>query len=244
MRNVRIVIQYDGTAYHGWQKQPCGPTIQGVLTDVLARLDGQPVIVHGAGRTDAGVHALGQVANFFFRREMTEWELLKALNGNLPPDIRVVDVQFAHPHFHARRHARSKTYRYAFFLGEVVSPFLYRYVYHCRYRLDLERLQQAAELFKGEHDFAGFATQPQTSSSTIRRITDVKLVHQNEFLHVYITADGFLRSMARRIAGTLQEVGRGKMSLDDVRRRLCGDHHGPEGPSLPAKGLTLIRVDY
>lgn len=244
MRNVRILIEYDGTNYQGWQIQPAGATIQGLLTAVLSQLDDRPVVVHGAGRTDAGAHAEGQVANFFFHRQMTEYELLRALNGNLPPDIRVRDVAFVSPDFHSQFSAKAKTYRYVFFLGEIVSPFLYRYVYRCHFPLDLDRIRAAAARLKGEHDFAGFAAKSHDGDTTVRRITELELIRHNDVLEMRITADGFLRAMVRRIAGTLQEVGRGRLSLEEVEGLLHGESSVTAGPSLPAKGLTLVRVDY
>lgn len=242
--NVKIVVQYDGTHFHGWQRQATGVTIQGVLEEVLSRLGSRPVTVHGAGRTDAGVHALGQVASFLWQRPMSEQQLLRALNGNLGPEIRVREVSFVEPSFHARLSAKTKTYCYAFYLGEVVSPFVHRYVYHCRYRLDIERMREVVPLFIGEHDFSLFSTSPADHSHGVRRITELKLMQQGELLEMQITANGFLRSMVRRIAGTLQEVGRGRLSAEAVQRLLQGDSSVQAGPSLPAKGLTLLRVDY
>ncbi|MBI3949819.1 MAG: tRNA pseudouridine(38-40) synthase TruA [Acidobacteria bacterium] len=244
MRNVKILIEYDGTNYHGWQMQPAGVTIQGVFTETLSRLDDRPVVVHGAGRTDAGAHAQGQVANFLFHRPMTEPELLRALNGNLPPDIRVRAVTYVDPDFHARLSAESKTYRYVFFLGLVVSPFIYRYVYHCIFPLDLDRIRTALPLFKGEHDFSNFAVGSHQRATTVRRVTELVTAHTGEKLEMQITANGFLRAMVRRIAGTLQEVGRGRLSLQAVEGLLHGETSVEAGPSLPAKGLTLVRVDY
>jgi tRNA pseudouridine38-40 synthase len=242
MRNVKIVLEYDGTNYHGWQIQPTGTTIQGILTEVLSMLDGRAVIVHGAGRTDAGVHAEGQVANFLFHRAMTEERLLRAINGNLPPDIRVKDVAVVSSEFHARFDAKAKTYRYTFFLGKVVSPFIYRYVYHCGFPLNLDRIYEAVGLLKGQHDFAAFSTKSPKRATTIRHITAIDVLREGDLLKLEITADGFLRYMVRRIAGTLREVGRGRISLDQVQLMLTAAAEG--GPSLPAKGLTLVRVNY
>ena len=244
MRNVKIIVEYDGTNYKGWQSQHKGGTIQALLEDILSELDERPVVVQGAGRTDAGVHALGQVANFIFHREMTKHELRRALNGNLLPEIRVREVSFVDPSFHARFSAKAKTYRYVFYLGEVVSPFLHRFVYHCHYLLDTDRMRAVAPLFKGEHDFLLLSSKSRQRRSTIRHITEVELIEHNELLEVCVTANGFLRSMVRRIAGTLKEVGRGRLSAQDVERLLQGDDSVKAGPSLPARGLTLLRVHY
>lgn len=244
MNNVKAVLQYDGADYHGWQIQPNGRTIQGMLTDALSQLDQRSVVVHGAGRTDAGVHAEGQVANFSLRRQWPAFDLVRAINGHLPRDIRVVDAMPVDPAFHARLDAKAKTYRYCFCLGRVVSPFLYRYVHPCFYPLDMDRMRDAVPLLRGEHDFAAFSLQSQERSTTVRQITDIELVQRGELLELRITANGFLRAMARRLAGTLQDVGRGRISLDHVEALLRNDATVEAGPTLPAKGLTLVRVDY
>jgi tRNA pseudouridine38-40 synthase len=244
MRNIKIVLEYDGTNYQGWQIQPTGTTIQGLLTDILSTLDGRPVVVHGAGRTDAGVHAEGQVANFLFHRPMSEEQLLRAINGNLPLDVRVKDVAEVSPEFHARFSAKSKTYRYTFFLGQVVSPFMYRYVHRCGFSLSLDRIRAAANVLEGRHDFAAFGTKNHERATTIRHIMAIDVLQEGDLLKVEITADGFLRSMMRRIAGTLQDVGRGKLRLDEVPLMLEASAGTEAGPALPAKGLTLVRVGY
>jgi tRNA pseudouridine38-40 synthase len=244
MRNVRALLHYDGTNYHGWQSQPNCVTIQGVLTEVLSRLDDREVVVHGAGRTDAGVHAEGQVASFFFLRPMSEQELVRAVNGNLPRDIRVRQIAVVDPEFHARLSAAAKTYRYVFYLGEVVSPFIHRYVYHCLMHLDVNLIRRAASLFEGEHDFAAFCSKSHDQNSTVRRVTRLEVVNTAETLELDVTANGFLRSMVRRIAGTLWEVGRGRLTPEEVAGLLDGKSGGVGGPSLPARGLTLVRVDY
>lgn len=244
MNNIKAVLQYDGTEYHGWQIQPGRRTIQGVLTEALSQLDQRPVIVHGAGRTDAGAHAEGQVANFFLSRRWATADLIRAINACLPRDIRVVEASPVDPLFHARFDAKAKTYRYRFYLGRVVSPFLYRYVYPCFYPLNVSRMQEACSLLLGKHDFAAFSSRSQERSTTIRVITEITLVESDHMLELCVTADGFLRAMVRRLAGTLQEVGRGRMSLEQVAALL---HHDPAveaGPTLPAQGLTLLRVDY
>jgi tRNA pseudouridine38-40 synthase len=221
-----------------------GETIQDLLEEILSRLDGRRVVVHGAGRTDAGVHALGQVASFMLQREMPELELLRALNGNLGPEVCVREVSFVDPRFHARLSAKAKTYRYVLYLGDVVSPFLHRYVYHCHYRLNIERMRAVAPLFVGQHDFSLLCSKSRPWGSPVREVTELKLIEQDEWLEMQITANGFLRSMARRIAGTLEEVGRGRLSAGEVERLLRGERAVQAGPALPAKGLTLLRVDY
>jgi len=244
MRNVKIVLEYDGTDFHGWQIQARGRTVQGVLEEVLSRLDHRPVMVHGAGRTDRGVHAEAQVANFFLERERTPTELLRAINANLPPDVRIKHVEFVEPDFHARLDARSKTYRYTMFCGRILSPFLYRYVYHLIFPVDVTSMQQAAKMLMGEHDFASFSTREYERKSTVRCIREVELWCERDLLALEITADGFLRYMVRTIAGTLCEIGRGRLQVKDMERILAARDRRLAGPTLPAKGLTLVRVDY
>lgn len=244
MRNVKIVLEYDGTDFHGWQVQAGSRTIQGVLEEVLSRLDHRPVTVHGAGRTDAGVHAEAQVANFLLQREMAEDEVLRALNGNLPHDVRVKLVEFVAPEFQARHDAVEKTYHYRMFLGRIVSPFLYRYVYHLIFPVDVAAMQRAARLLIGEHDFASFSTREREGKATVRCVTDLKLWQVGDLLTLEISANGFLRYMVRTIAGTLCEVGRGRIKPDDLPPILQARDRGRAGPTLPAKGLTLVRVRY
>jgi tRNA pseudouridine38-40 synthase len=244
MRNVKISLEYDGTDFHGWQIQPGRRTIQGLLTDILSRLDHRPVTVHGASRTDAGVHACGQVASFFFHREMTERDLLRALNANLPPDVRVRELAFVSPNFHARYHALRKTYRYRIYCGSVVSPFLYRYVYPLIFPVEVEPMEQAARVLLGEHDFSAFSTRERRGKSPIRRVLSVRLWRQGDMLTFEITANGFLRYMVRTIMGTLCEIGRGRRSVDEMARILEGRDRRRAGPTLPARGLTLMKVDY
>jgi tRNA pseudouridine38-40 synthase len=244
MRNVKLIVEYDGTDFRGWQNQPMNRTVQGLLVNILSELDERRVDVHGASRTDAGAHALGQVASFLFYRDMSKNEILRALNGNLLPDVRIREVSFVGPTFHAQFSAKGKTYRYVFYLGPVVSPFLYRYVYHCRFLLDIDQMRAALPLFRGEHDFSCFASKSPEVVSTIRRVTDLELIQHNEMLELRVTGNGFLRAMVRRIAGTLQEVGRGRLALHELEALLQADESVKAGPSLPAKGLTLLEVHY
>lgn len=243
-RNIKITIEYDGTDYHGWQIQPGLPTIQGILTKALSKIDGQPVAVHGSGRTDAGVHARGQVASFLFQHLHSCETLLRAINGNLPPDIRVMKVEEVDESFHARFSARRKTYHYQIFTGKVLSPFLYRYVHHCTYKLDLGEMRKAIGALVGTHDFTSFTTTFTEEIDAVRTIYRLELIEEDEMLRVEITADGFLRYMVRNIVGTLIEVGRGSMGADQIERIIDGRDRTLAGPSIPAKGLTLISVDY
>lgn len=243
MRNIKLSLQYDGTNYCGWQIQPNGTTIQGLLTDFLTRLEGKPVVLYGAGRTDAGVHALGQVANFFTEKNLPCHKIKRAINGNLPQDIRVAEVEEVAMDFHSRFSAKEKTYQYQLALGEIVSPFQYRYCYHYPYLLDVEKMQLAAKLLIGTHNFAAFATAPDTNSF-VRTITEVKIEQQGEQLFFQVSGNGFLRYMVRTIVGTLLDVGRGKITPEKISQILVSAQRSQAGITSPACGLTLMKVHY
>jgi tRNA pseudouridine38-40 synthase len=234
MRNYKIIIEYDGTDYHGWQVQPNGRTIQGELTRVLSLLDRRHITVYGAGRTDAGVHAECQVANFFLNRDFSPSQLRDAINGNLDRDVRVIDAEVVPDQFNARFSAKSKTYRYQIWVGPAVSPFVYRYVYHHRTRLDVGEMGRAARLLTGTHDFSAFTVMGSEVEDRTRTLGRLDVYQRESIISVEAEANGFLRYMVRTIAGTLIEVGRGRRSAGSAAAAL----------ESPAAGLTLARVDY
>ncbi len=243
MRNIKLSLEYDGTNYSGWQIQPNGVTIQGVLTEFLNRLEGKPVTLHGAGRTDAGVHALNQVASFFTEKTLPCNKLRRAINGNLPPDIRVTEIEEMPLDFHARFSATGKSYCYQLAVGEIVSPFEYRYFYHYPYKLDLEKMQLGANLLLGTHDFSAFATQPETNSR-VRTVTSINLTQKQDKISFQVEGNGFLRYMVRTIVGTLLEVGRGKIVPENIADILASGERSKAGATAPACGLTLLKVNY
>ena len=250
---IKITLAYDGTRYVGWQRQSEGTSVQGLLEEALARFEGRPTIVHGAGRTDAGVHALGQVASAQLSGGHDTRELMRGLNASLPMDVRVLQVDEAANDFHARFSARSKTYRYAIRNTPMVSPFEYPFVWHVPERLDLAAMQAAAAALMGTHDFACFRSAGQQVRSTTRTITQSEILnnyqlpttnYQPGLVAYEVTATGFLRHMVRAIAGTLVEVGCGKRSPDSVAALLDGRSRADAGATAPPQGLFLVSVTY
>ncbi len=250
MRNIRLVLAYDGTDFHGWQRQPAAPTIQGCLEEAIQKLTGASVQVYGSGRTDAGVHALHQVANFQTVSSIPGPNLVKALNDLLPPTVRVKAADEVAPAFHARYDVRSKTYRYRILQTPLCSPFLWRFVCHHPYPLDRARMAEAAKFFQGEHDFTSFAgadgQDDEDTKSMVRVIFRSRLLWRpRTSMRVYeVTGNGFLHHMVRNMAGTLIEVGRGKLAPRDVPRILAARDRTQAGPTAPAQGLCLVKVEY
>ncbi|MEO8125678.1 MAG: tRNA pseudouridine(38-40) synthase TruA [Bryobacteraceae bacterium] len=246
MRRIKLTLSYDGTDFHGWQVQPGKITIQGVLEEVLAGIDKKPVPVAGSGRTDAGVHALAQVAAVTLENPLPLYNLRKAVNRLLPDTIRLVAAEEVAASFHPRFDAVSKTYEYRIVRSEVCSPFERRYVHHHPYPLDVSRMLEAAPLFAGEHDFGAFAASDRRDAkceSKVRLIYRSNLEALDDRLIYRVTGSGFLKHMVRNIVGTMLEAGRGNVTPEKLAGFLKG---GPPkaGPTAPASGLTLIEVRY
>jgi tRNA pseudouridine38-40 synthase len=247
VRNLKLTIQYDGTDYVGWQRQADGVSIQGLLEDALAPIEGGPVAVHGAGRTDAGVHALAQVASVRVANTLEAPTIARALNAVLPPDVRIVGVEAMDPNFHARFSAMSKTYDYRIINAPLVSAFLHRYVWHVAQPLDIEAMRAAAAPLVGRHDFAGFQAAGSDVSSTERTIFELDIEDGGGFdlpLVLRITGDGFLRHMVRNITGTLVEIGTGRWDPWRMLSVLDSRDRSQAGPTAPAHGLILTNVAY
>jgi tRNA pseudouridine38-40 synthase len=247
MRTLKLTLQYDGTDYVGWQRQSVGVSIQGLLEDALVRFEGTPVTVHGAGRTDAGVHALGQVASVSLAAAIETPTLARALNAVLPPDVRVLGVDDMPAGFHARFSAVGKVYEYRIVNAPIVSPFIQRYAWHVIPPLDLEAMREAAAMLVGAHDFAAFQGAGSTITSTERVVRSIEWEDGGGYdlpLVLRIHGDGFLRHMVRNIVGTLVEVGLGRWTPVRVAAIRASLDRTQAGPTAPPRGLFLVSVLY
>jgi tRNA pseudouridine38-40 synthase len=244
MRNLKLTLAYDGTEFHGWQIQPNLPTVQGTLQSALEKLFNHSVNVTGSGRTDAGVHAQGQVANVETIRSIDTDATLRGLNALLPPTIRVWQVEEVAPDFHSRRSATSKIYEYHIWRQHIVSPFHCRYVYAYPYAMDAAAVDEATALFLGTHDFTSFCATASEIEDRVRTIFEAEWQRGAEEWVFKIRGSGFLQYMVRTIVGTLLYVGAGKFSPQDVVTIFEAKDRKRAGPCVPAQGLHLIRVNY
>jgi len=247
VRRIKILVSYDGTGYHGWQVQPGLPTIQRVLEGVVSEIEGRMVPVAGSGRTDAGVHALAQVAAFSIENPIPVDNLRRAMNRLLPRDVRVLDVEEAALDFHPRFQAKRKTYEYRIFRGEICSPFERHYVYHHPYPLAVEEMVRLAPLLEGEHDFTAFAAsddRDELELSKVRTIFCSRLSLDGDRLIYRVTGSGFLKHMVRNIVGVLLEAGKGNVDRAGFLARLEVGCEIAVGPTAPARGLFLVSVEY
>ena len=244
MRNIRLDICYDGTRYRGWQRLPGkDDTIQAKIENVLSRVLGESIEISGSGRTDAGVHAKGQVANFHCKSQMPCEEILRQLRQYLPEDIGILRCKDVSERFHARLNAKEKTYCYRIWNSEVPCVFERRYVAVMPEKLDLYALNRAAGVLEGEHDFSGFCGNPRFKKSTVRFVRSVVIQKTGEEVRIHFTGNGFLHHQVRIMVGTLVEVGRGQRSEDSVAR-LFGGKRSDAGFLVPAQGLCLMEVTY
>jgi len=248
--NFKLTIQYDGTDFHGWQMQGELRTVQGELTKALSLIEGRDVAVHGSGRTDAGVHAEGQVASVVLEKEISAEKLRAAINGNVEKDVRIMAAQVVADEFHARYSAVEKTYRYRVVNGPVTSPFLVRYAHQDARPFDLERMRACARVFLGTHEWTAFSSaqsDTETRTRTIKCLTIEEHADQRALCPVFeiqVSADGFLRYMVRAIAGTLMAAGRGEMDSELVIRAINEGDRSLCAATAPACGLTLLSVRY
>ena len=250
----KLVLSYDGTEFHGWQVQPDLLTIQGALRDAIARVTGEDLLPQGSGRTDAGVHARGQVASFVLAAPIPEANLMRALNRTLPAAIRVLSATRMPGDFHARHSVQAKTYEYRIYRGEICPPWQARYVYALQAPLHIEAMQQAAARICGEHDFTSFAANDPESHTTgssqptsnVRRIQASEWVDEQEekMLLYRVRGNGFLHHMVRTLVGTFLEVGRGNRAETEIPVILAARSREQAGPTAPARGLFLVSVEY
>jgi tRNA pseudouridine38-40 synthase len=244
MRNLKLTLAYDGTEFHGWQIQPELRTIQGELREALKKLFNHDVAVTGSGRTDAGVHAHGQVANVETIRRMDTDAVLRGANALLPEEIRVLSVEEVAPGFHARRSAKAKTYEYHIWRHPIVSPFHRRYVYPFRYPLDEDLLDRGSACFLGPHDFTSFCATATEVEDRVRTIFEASWERSETTWVFRIRGNGFLQYMVRTIAGTLLEIGQRRLAPEKLPEIFEGRDRRLAGPSLPPRGLHLISVEY
>jgi tRNA pseudouridine38-40 synthase len=269
MRNIKLTLAYDGSDFHGWQIQPGQPTVQGLLSETLGQLTQRPVVLYGAGRTDAGVHAWGQVANFSTSSGLTPNDFARGLNALLPPSIRIRAAEEVGPDFHARWQAQAKTYIYRIYRERVVPPFHWRYVHHDAGPLEFAAMAEAARFFVGEHDFTSFAASSGSEDVDQDRLTRRTVYHSemlacglaaasadllpgdlpwplpgvDEWVYV-IRGRSFLRHMVRKIVGALLEVGRGRLQPADIPHLIEMRDRAQSGPTVPPQGLCLVSIEY
>jgi len=251
MRYIKLTIAYDGTDFHGWQIQANKPTVQGEIVSVLRRLTQENTQLLGAGRTDAGVHALGQIGSFRTQSALSTLEFQRALNALLPPTIRIVGSEETGPDFSARWSAKSKVYRYRIYRGRVVPPMLWRFVLHYPFPLDEGAMQDAAARFVGTHDFSSFAASTGSEEDDKERnmereilSTELKRTEDNEELWFTVHGKSFLRYMVRKMVGTLLDVGRGKLRPEEIDRLYELKDRSKSGPTVPPQGLFMVRVEH
>jgi tRNA pseudouridine38-40 synthase len=245
MRTIKLTIEYDGANYQGWQVQPKGPTIQGMIEEKLALLTGETIHLIGSGRTDAGVHALGQIAHFKTRSKMNVQSIQRALNSLLPPDIGIQGAEEVEEDFHARKHSKSKVYEYQILNRNLRSVFHRGHAWHIPQELDLKEMKKATQRLMGEHDFSSFRSVGSPTRTAVRRVIRAEWRKSHDgLLRFEIEANGFLKQMVRAIIGTLVEVGKGKISSEEFQRIVDSKDRKRAGPTAPAHGLFLKEVKY
>ncbi len=244
MRNIKLVITYDGTDFSGWQRQPDRRTVQQVLEEAIGRLTGVEAPTNASGRTDAGVHALGQVVHFYTASNHPPTVFVKALNAMLPPDVRVLRADEATQAFHATLDAKSKRYRYVIDNAPIADPFQLRTAWHVYLPLDEAAMNRAGQALRGRHDFRSFETNWPNRTSSVRTIYDLGVTRHGSVVRVEVEADGFLYNMVRSIAGTLVQVGIGRWPEDRVKEALLAEDRREAGPTAPPQGLFMLYVRY
>lgn len=244
MRNIRLLIEYDGTQYAGWQWQSNGRTIQEALSKAIEKVVQEKVTIYGSSRTDARVHALGQVANFRTTSDIPSERLIHAINFYLPHDIAVKEAKDVTESFHAQFCAKSKVYRYTLFNDWIRTSLNRDFCYVCGSQLNMDKMIAATRYLIGTHDFTSFTTQAQSEKNRIRTIKKLDIKKEGKYIYFILEADGFLYNMVRTIVGTLIEIGRGKITMECMKDILDAKNRKLAGPTAPAKGLCLMEVKY
>jgi tRNA pseudouridine38-40 synthase len=250
MRNLKLILAYEGSEFAGWQLQPDAVSVQGTLASAIGRITGEKVLPQGSGRTDAGVHALAQVATFVTESSVPAANFVKALNDILPASVRVLEAQEAAPDFHARKSARAKIYRYRIYRAAICPPFLARYLWHYPFPLEEQAMMRAAGLVEGEHDFTSFAAvDPERGRegkpmSNVREIFSSGWERQGDEFVYTVRGSGFLHHMVRNLVGTFILVGKGTLRAEDVTRIVQARDRSAAGATAPASGLYLVKVEY
>lgn len=244
MKNYKLTISYEGTRYSGWERKPDRPTIQGKLEDVLSRMCDAPVQVIGAGRTDAGVHAKAMAANVHLQTDLEPEQIRQYMNHYLPEDICINEIKVAADRFHARYNAVGKLYTYTCYVGSAKPVFERKFVTVLEKVPDAVRMQQAAQILQGEHDFKSFCGNSKMKKSTVRTVDRIEVVQKGDYLYFRFHGNGFLQNMVRILVGTLLEVGYGKIPVEQVEQILLSCNRQLAGPTAPPQGLSLTQVDY
>ena len=244
LRNIKLTIEYDGTNYCGWQIQKNARSVQAVITETLTKITGHKITLYGASRTDSGVHARGQVANFRTQSRMTHYQFIKALNSNLPGDIVIRAVKDVSKSFNSMYDAKSKDYRYTILNSPIPSALDRSFYYFAPYPISIAPMKKAARYLVGRHDFRAFATKSSAKENCIRKIYSIKITSKGDYIYIDIKGNGFLYNMVRTIVGTLLLVAQGKMESVNIKQIIKSRERKKAGPTAPAKGLCLLRVSY
>ena len=243
MARYKATIEYDGTNYKGWQSQPSKNTVQDVIENALREIFDKKIVVFGSGRTDTGVHALGQVAHFDADTKMTCGKLLRAINAHLPSDVRIKDIEQVDDNFHARFDARRKTYLYKLYLSDVISPLRRNYAHQVYGKVNVDKMTEATKYFVGTHDFYAFSSKSD-KEDTVRTLDEVELTRKGDEVDIVISGDGFLYNMVRVIVATIVEVGKGRINAQDIPKIFDEKDRSKSGKKLSPEGLYLVSVEY
>lgn len=244
MRNIKIIIEFDGSNFCGWQKQPKGRTVQQTIEKAINKATNEQIEINGSSRTDAGVHAKGMVANFFTNSTIPADKFREAINARLPEDVSIIKSEEVDENFHARYSSKGKTYSYTIINRYERLSLGHQYLYHYRYKLDMEKMNEACTYFVGKHDFSAFMSPGSSIKTTVRTIHDIHIQKNGDKIIIYVTGDGFLYNMVRIIVGTLLKIGNGKLEPEDIPQIIEEKNRKRAGMCVPPNGLVLEKVFY